>query len=85
MILPTKAEVRDKFKYGKSSTGERKILHYCRKNDILVFNSIEALAKQAKSVNEIQLFFFSHTSAKGNKVIAQYLYDFLKNSVLKGD
>ncbi len=82
MILPCQQKVVEKFKHEGSSLGEKKILDFCRKNNISVFNSIEVLARHANSVDEIDSFFNNHVSAKGNQIIAQHLYNFLNDSLL---
>jgi hypothetical protein len=82
MILPSKSEVIEKFKHRKSSIVEKKILDFCREHDVLVFNSIGALANRANSVSEIESFFNGHISSKGNQIIAEVLYDFLKENGL---
>lgn len=82
LILPSKSEVIEKFKQKKSSVGEKKILDFCRDFNILVFNSIEALANRANSVSEIETFFKGHVSTKGNQIIAEVLHNFLQDYLL---
>ncbi len=82
MIAPFKGEVIDKFKNGSRSDGEKKILGFCWDHNILVFDSIEALANRAHSISEIESFFEDHVSPKGNRIMAEALYDFLKAHVL---
>jgi hypothetical protein len=82
MILPSDSEVREKFKQGKSSVAEKKILDFCRDHNILIFNSIEALANRADSVSEIGSFFKGHITSKGNQIIAEVFYNFLNDYTL---
>lgn len=82
MILPSKLEVIEKFKHKKSSVGEIKILDFCRDHNILVFDSIGALANRANAISEIESFFERHLSPKGNQIIAEVLHNFLQDYVL---
>lgn len=82
MILPSQSEVIEKFKHGKNSVAEKKILDFCGDHNIFVFNSIGALANRANSVSEIESFFKGHVSSKGNQIIAEVLYNFLKDCAL---
>jgi len=82
MILPSRWEVIGKFNHGEISIGEKKILDFCREHNILVFDSIGALANRAHSANEIESFFNGHVSSKGNQIIAEVLYDFLRDHAL---
>jgi hypothetical protein len=80
MILSDKSEAMEKFKHKECSIAEKKILGFCRDHNILVFDSIGALANRAHSDSEIESFFFNeHISSKGNQIIAEALYNFLKD------
>jgi hypothetical protein len=79
MISPSQAEVLEKFERRKDSAAEKKILDFCRERDILVFNSIQALANRVDSAGDVESFFSGHVSFKGNQIIAEALYDFLKS------
>lgn len=79
MIMPCREQVMERFLHKENSMGEEKILDFCRARHVLVFNAIEALAKRADSAGQVESFFRGHVSARGNRLVAEGLFDFLRD------
>ena len=59
------------------------IQEYCNKKGYLYFDAIDVFAKLRNDSKEINdLYVNSHLSAKGNKIVAENFYDFLKKNKL---
>lgn len=82
VISPEKEDVYYKFKYGEHTSSVKYILEYCKIKKCLVFNSIDAIASEAKSAYDIKSLCSSHLTPNGNKLFAKKLFEYLKGKSL---
>jgi hypothetical protein len=77
MILPMQDQVYRAVCTGENPLGVSMILDYCERKRCLCFNAVEALARSVEKTDEITQLFIVHVSAKGNRIIADGMYEFI--------
>lgn len=78
MIMPLQDEVFNRFCTGENPKSVSMIIEYCERNGILCFNAIDALAGNVGAMEEIPRLYVVHVSPKGNRIIANELFKFIK-------
>jgi hypothetical protein len=84
MILPLQPDVFRCFMTGSDPGPVLQIEEYCRKREVLCFDSVEALASTVNRMEEIPELYSVHVSAKGNRLIAGLFGAFLRDNGLIG-
>ena len=78
MILPLQYQVRLKFQTQEHETRVLRLLEYCQKNGYAHFEAITALADSVDAEEDIRELYVGHVSPKGNRIIAEALFQYLQ-------
>ncbi|UCF05165.1 MAG: hypothetical protein JSV33_14805 [bacterium] len=78
MIMPLQDEVFQKYCTNTYPASVTMVADYCTQKVCLCFNSIDALAGKAESIDEIPDLFIVHVSPRGNRIIAEAFFRFLE-------
>jgi hypothetical protein len=81
MILPMQDQVYRAVCTGENPLGVAMISDYCKRRNCLCFNAVDALARNVGKTEEITQLFIVHVSAKGNRIIAEEMFDFISANI----
>jgi hypothetical protein len=79
MVIPDEDEVDMKLKTGKDTENTLKIREFCRVNNCRYFNPIDGFVEDIKRGSAITSLYIGHVSPKGNMIIANQLFQYLKD------
>lgn len=79
MVIPEKSEVLHKLKRGIDIEKTLKIIEFCNANNLLYFSPINGFVDYVKAENDVDILYNGHISSRGNQIIADQLFKYLKN------
>lgn len=77
-ILPLQYQVRLRFQTQEHESRVRQLMEYCHKNGYAHVETITALANSVTAEEEIRDLYVGHVSPKGNRIIADALFQYLQ-------